>query len=103
MSSSMNTICCHVPNTSFPSCNGIVRSGPSSEALTCECPFPSCQWFSCSYGILLGAILSSMAGKSCNSPGSYSMVVSAAVDPGKNRTMIPLRIYYSRPGPVLHR
>ena len=42
LSSSTNTICCHVPRVSFPSEKGTVREGPIMAALTWEWPFPSC-------------------------------------------------------------
>src|SRR5437773_12537145 len=38
----------------------------------------------------LGAILSSMDGKSTSRPGSYSIVVRDAVDPGTKRNTTPL-------------
>jgi hypothetical protein len=88
-SSSMNTICCQVPSISFFLSKGTDRSGPINEALMWECPFPSCHRLSCSYEPSLGAILSSMDGRSISRPGSYSIVVSAAVDPGTNRNTTP--------------
>src|SRR6266581_1169291 len=48
--------------------------------------------FSCSYEPLLGAILSSIDGKSTSRPGSYSIVVRAAVDPGTKRNATPFLI-----------
>ena len=48
VSSSIKTICCHVPSVNCLFVNGTVNDGPNNEALTCECPLPSCHIFSCS-------------------------------------------------------
>ena len=48
VSSSKNTICCHVPSNSCPSLNGTVSEGPTSDAFTWDLPFPSCHLCSCS-------------------------------------------------------
>lgn len=88
-SNSMKTICCHVPRVSLPLTNGTVMLGPIKEALTCEWPFPSCHLFSCSYISFLGAKRSKIFGRSIRSPGSYSIVVSAPVDPGTKTVTMP--------------
>ena len=85
----MKIICCQVPKVNRPLANGTVRLGPIREALTCECPLPSCHLFSCSYTKFFGAIRSSRFGKSFKSPGSYSIVVNAPVDPGTKTVTIP--------------
>src|SRR5918995_7396231 len=89
VSISSNTICCQVPSIKLLFLNGTVRLGPSKDARTWECPFPSCHVSSCSYIISLGAILASISGKSFLRPGSYSMVVTAAVDPDTKIATIP--------------
>jgi hypothetical protein len=89
-SNSMKIICCQVPRVNLPLANGTVRLGPIREALTCECPLPSCHLFSCSYIKSFGAMRSSISGRSFNSPGSYSIVVNAPVDPGTKIVTIPL-------------
>ena len=48
ISSSTSTICCQVPSVNCLFVNGTVNDGPIKEALTCECPLPSCHMFSCS-------------------------------------------------------
>jgi len=48
VSSSTRTICCQVPSVNCLFVNGTVNDGPTKEALTCECPLPSCHAFSCS-------------------------------------------------------
>src|ERR671913_1914107 len=89
VSISSNTICCQVPSIKPLFLNGTVRLGPIKDARTCECPFPSCHVLSCSYSISLGAILASIFGKSFLRPGSYSMVVTAAVDPDTKIATMP--------------
>ncbi len=88
-SNSKKTICCQVPKVNLLLTKGTVKLGPIKEALTCEWPLPSCHLFSCSYTKFFGAIRSSIFGRSSNSPGSYSMVVSAPVDPGTKTVTIP--------------
>ena len=41
LSNSRKTICCHVPNMSWPSWKGTVRLGPMSDARMWEWPLPS--------------------------------------------------------------
>src|SRR5919107_530417 len=89
VSISSNTICCQVPSIKPLLLNGTVRLGPIKDARTCECPFPSCHVLSCSYSISIGAILASILGKSFFRPGSYSMVVTAAVDPDTKIVTMP--------------
>src|SRR5215469_8940077 len=55
ISISTMTICCHLPNNNLLSLKGMVRLGPTKDALTCECPFPSCQVLSCSYSRFFGS------------------------------------------------
>ena len=47
-SSSTKTICCQVPRINSLSSKGMKRLGPTREALTWECPLPSCHCASCS-------------------------------------------------------
>src|SRR5919197_1355787 len=89
ISISRNTICCQVPSIKLLFLNGTVRLGPIKDARTWECPFPSCHVLSCSYSISLGATLASIFGKSFFRPGSYSIVVTAAVDPDTKIVTIP--------------
>jgi hypothetical protein len=42
-----------------------------------------------------GAILDNISGKSCTSPGSYSIVVTAAVDPETKIVTVPFLILLS--------
>jgi hypothetical protein len=42
-----------------------------------------------------GTILDNISGKSCTSPGSYSIVVTAAVDPETKIVKVPLIILLS--------
>jgi hypothetical protein len=89
MSSSTKTTCCHVPKVRIPSTKGTERLGPTNDALTCDRPLSSCHLFWCSYGMLLGETRSSMSVKSSTSPGSYSMVVTAAVYPDTKTVAVP--------------
>jgi hypothetical protein len=89
VSISNSTTCCHTPSNRVPSLNGMVKLGPTRDARTCECPFPSFHVLSCSYSILRGTILFNIFGKSIRRPGSYSMVVIAAVDPETKTVTIP--------------
>ena len=73
MSSPVNTIYCQVPKVSLRSLKDTVRLGPMRMPNMGEC-----------------AALSSIAGKSKVSPGSYSMAVSAPVDPATNKVTMPL-------------
>lgn len=86
----MKIICCQVPRVNFRLVKGTVKLGPMREALTCEWPLPSCHLFSCSYIRFFGAMRSSIFGRSFNSPGSYSIVDNAPVDPGTKTVTIPL-------------
>ena len=89
VSISKRTICCQVPNSKLPSLNGIVKLGPIRDARTWECPFPSCHVLLCLYSISFGTILDNILGKSSSSPGSYSIVVTAAVEPETKTMTIP--------------
>ena len=89
ISISTMTICCHVPSDNLLSLKGIVRLGPIKDALTCEYPFPSCQVLSCLYSIFFGAVLDNILGKSDLRPGSYSIVVTAEVEPAIKIVTIP--------------
>src|SRR5215831_2627517 len=95
ISISTMTICCHVPNSNLLSLKGMVRLGPTKDARICECPFPSCQVLSCSYSTFFGAILDNILGKSILRPGSYSIVVTAAVEPATKTVTIPYLILLS--------
>src|SRR5215510_14685381 len=95
ISISTMTICCHVPNNNLLSLKGTVRLGPTKDALRCECPFPSCQVLSCSYTTFFGTILDNILGKSISRPGSYSIVVTAAVEPATKTVTIPSLILLS--------
>src|SRR4051794_11757784 len=89
-SKSTSTTCCQVPRPSSPRRTGTDSDGPITAARRCACAFVSSLRTLCSYAPWAGISRSSSACRSATPPGSYSIVVTATVEPTANTTATPV-------------